>query len=105
MKFLIKNFIIWTYFYSYLYSSKSELNLEFKFKESILTPRNFNTFISFSYSESGKDLYAKEVYEIFINYLNCFEIINKIKISLKWSFLFMWFFDRNFNYNSFHNIY
>lgn len=47
LKFLVKNFNIWTSFYCYLYSCRKELNLDFKFKESILTPNNYSTYISF----------------------------------------------------------
>lgn len=75
LKFLVKNFNIWTSFYCYLYSCRKELNLDFKFKESILTPNNYSTYISFFHGVEWKDLYGKEVYKIFIDYLDSFGFV------------------------------
>lgn len=76
--FFVKNFNIFEIFYKYLYCCRNELNLSFKFKVSqFFTPKNFNALMSFINRTTKKNLYGKEIYEIFIGYLNSFELVEQ----------------------------
>lgn len=88
IKFFIKSYYVIDYIYNFLFCCKDELNLDFHFIGKILVPKNYHLYFRFCNKDLKKDLNGKEIYQILLNYFDCFEFIKPLSINAHNKFVF-----------------
>lgn len=88
IKFFIKSYYVIDYLYNFLFSCKDELNLDFHFIGNILVPKNYHLYFRFCNKDLKKDLCGEEIYQILLNYFDCFEFIKPLSTNLNNNIVF-----------------
>lgn len=75
IKFLVKNYHVFSFFYNFFRSCKNEQDLDIELNGFSFGLSDYHLHFRFCDKKSKKYLYNKEIYEIFINYLDSFEFM------------------------------